>query len=167
MPPKKEEDGEEEANDGVEKLFKPIDISRVQKFLYVTTTLLLLIALGVIVLAALTSDSRTRETSIISAVVMILACCLAFYSGSYKDRGGLQLVFLLYVWQVRVGQGPLCCFFWGGSKLVFFFQTLSRCFVFSFAAASSENFFLCGPSARVAVRMRRRHRKGCAWLCVG
>eukprot|EP00162_Nutomonas_longa_P010087 comp19697_c0_seq1/m.37827 comp19697_c0_seq1/g.37827 ORF comp19697_c0_seq1/g.37827 comp19697_c0_seq1/m.37827 type:complete len:274 (-) comp19697_c0_seq1:50-871(-) len=90
-------------NDGVERLFAPVNLSRIQQFLLVTTILLILIAIGMLIVGGLTNDRSVREQNIISGCVMIIACVISIASSRLKDRGGLQLTYLLYVWQLGNG----------------------------------------------------------------
>eukprot|EP00161_Ancyromonas_sigmoides_P016761 TRINITY_DN4506_c0_g1_i8.p1 TRINITY_DN4506_c0_g1~~TRINITY_DN4506_c0_g1_i8.p1 ORF type:complete len:174 (+),score=34.33 TRINITY_DN4506_c0_g1_i8:321-842(+) len=85
------------------KLFAPIPMGRVKMTIYVTALLLFVFGCGVLALAGSTRDRTERNRNIIIGVVMLCGSLLSAYSSFYNDRGGLQMVWLLNVWQMATG----------------------------------------------------------------
>eukprot|EP00162_Nutomonas_longa_P007050 comp17475_c0_seq1/m.29601 comp17475_c0_seq1/g.29601 ORF comp17475_c0_seq1/g.29601 comp17475_c0_seq1/m.29601 type:complete len:251 (+) comp17475_c0_seq1:5-757(+) len=85
------------------KLFQPIPTNNIKIAIFVTATFLLIFGGIVLALAAVTQDRLERDNNIIMSVVMIAAGFMSIYASYARDRGGLQLVWLLNVWQMANG----------------------------------------------------------------
>ena len=79
-----------------------------------------------IILAAYSDDRNSSVSNLISACIVVVASLVGIYSVRFKDRGGLQWTYLLFVWSISNGTTYLYNGLKDGSKLGSFCEDLEE-----------------------------------------
>lgn len=71
--------------------------------LFVTNVMLFIISVIVIVLASLNENRDSSKNYTIAGVITLITSIIGTYGAYSKDRGGLQLAYVLLIWQLANG----------------------------------------------------------------
>eukprot|EP00163_Fabomonas_tropica_P021339 TRINITY_DN3736_c0_g1_i1.p1 TRINITY_DN3736_c0_g1~~TRINITY_DN3736_c0_g1_i1.p1 ORF type:complete len:378 (+),score=106.87 TRINITY_DN3736_c0_g1_i1:354-1487(+) len=116
-PATEEDDDSTDEDDHFETLFKPIDISKILRALYACSALQIILAIVTLILSAYNDNKDLAQTNSIASVIVIVASLINIYGCWYKDRGGLQMSYLLFIWSIGNGSRYFYSALLDGNKL--------------------------------------------------
>lgn len=98
-----EEENDDIAEEEFKKFFPTINLRNIRIVLFVSATCLFLLSVIMIILASFTRSGDKRTINTISGVVTLVTSIVCIYGGYAKDRGGLQLGYVLLIWELANG----------------------------------------------------------------